>query len=102
MRTYYQTTPLTAKQLVEAFTRAGKQDELVLAVLRYGYSGEMTPSQVHARGVDLGKRWLLTSVRRSMTRLTEAGVLVKTDLSRTGPHGGREGCWRLAEGATGA
>jgi hypothetical protein len=99
-RAYYQTTPLTTEQLTQAFREAGAQDDLVLAVYRTAATigtGLLSPSQVHAAGRVRGSQWLLTSVRRSIATLTEAGVLFKTDTCRMGPHGRPEYCWRLAE-----
>lgn len=99
-RAYYQTTPLTTDQLSQAFRVAGAQDELVLAIYRTGLTmGQtlLTPSQVHAVGRKRGHTWLLTSVRRSIATLTQAGVLIKTDTHRGGPYGRPEYCWRIAD-----
>lgn len=99
MRPYYQTTPLSDEQLRGAFRLASKQDELVLAVFRANPGRLLRPSQVHAIGQQLGSRWLLTSVRRSISTLTAATVLVKTDHLDAGPHGKPEYRWRLADSA---
>lgn len=100
MRAFYETTPLTGVQLRAAFARAEKQDALVLAVFRLVAPGSLlAPSQVHAVGVANGARWLLTSVRRSISTLTRAGVLEKTGQQRMGPHGSPENFWRLADKA---
>lgn len=40
----------------------------------------------------------LTSVRRAITNLTEAGVLEKTDRMVAGTYGKQVHCWRLATG----
>lgn len=97
MRPFYETVPLTADQLRAAFARAEKQDQRVLAVFRSFPADALTPSTVHAIGERNGASWLLTSVRRSISNLTGAGVLVKTGDQRPGPHGSPESCWRLAE-----
>ena len=99
-RSYYETTPLTTDQLAAAFKSAQKQDDLVLAVFRAGEAlglGRLSASQVHAIGVKRGSHWLLTSVRRSISTLVQANVLVKTDDTRNGPHGMPERIWRLAD-----
>lgn len=101
MRAYYQTTPLTRDELNAAFAAAAEQDELVLACYRHADSiGSplLSPSQVHAVGVKRGNKWPPTSVRRSISNLTAAGVLVKTELCRMGPLGRPEHLWRLASG----
>lgn len=104
MNVFYQTTPMTPDQLREAFAQASKQDELVLAVFRARWdppASDLTPSQVHIIGRTFGSKWLLTSVRRSISSLTDTGVLVKTAQMRMGPHGRPEGCWRLAPDVNG-
>ena len=91
---------MTADQLASAFAAAGRQDELVLSVFRTGVTAGvalLSPSQVHAIGVKRGATWLPTSVRRSISTLTRAQVLVKTDILRAGPHGRPEHYWRLSD-----
>ena len=92
---YYQTTPLPIAQLADAIKRAEQQDEAVLAILR-SVGGPLTPSQVHSIGQGNGLSWLLTSVRRSLTNLTNAEVLVHLHETRPGPYGRPEGLWQLA------
>src|SRR5688500_4618526 len=95
-RPYYSTTPLTRDQLAGAMRVAEQQDELVLAIFR-AEQRALSPSQVHAIGEHYGKRWLLTSVRRSITNLADpaCGVLVHINGTRLGPHGRPEGLWSL-------
>jgi hypothetical protein len=45
---------------------------------------------------DDGLQWLLTSVRRSMSVLTEADALVKLETKRDGAYGRPEFEWELA------
>lgn len=92
-RPYIQTTPLSADALQAAIAAAAKQDEAVLAVFAR-YRQALSPSAVHAVGVEAGRRWLITSVRRSMTNLERAGLLVKGSVVE-GPHGRPEHVWRL-------
>lgn len=93
---YWSTTPLTRDQLVGAMCVAEHQDELVLAIYR-AEQRPLSPSQVHAIGLEHGRRWLLTSVRRSITNLADpaCGVLVHLHGTRMGPHGRPEGLWSL-------
>lgn len=93
---YWPTTPLTREQMAGAIAIASQQDEAVLAIFR-AHRGPLAPSQVHAIGVEHGRRWLLTSVRRSITNLTtQAKVLASTGELRDGPHGRPEHLWELA------
>ncbi len=98
---YWHTTPLTREQLAGAMRVAEQQDELVLAIFRH-HRRPMTPSEVWRIGQDGGRNWLLTSVRRSITNLTNAEVLVHLQQSRMGPYGRPEGLWALPAGAMAA
>ncbi len=91
---YWPTTPMSRDQLAGAMRTAEQQDELVLAIYRAA-GGALSPSQVWQQGIDHGRRWLLTSVRRSITNLTNAHVLVKLSGSRPGPYGRPESLWAL-------
>lgn len=91
---YYATTPLSAQQLAVAMRLAEQQDEAVLAIFR-AQQCPLSPSQVHAIGQKHGRQWLLTSVRRSITNLSGADVLVRLNDTRDGPYGRPEHCWAL-------
>lgn len=91
---YWNTTRLTGAELREAVQSADKQDAAVLAIFDSRPGQYMSPSQVWRIGCDLGARWLLTSVRRSMTTLTEARELVKLDDRIDGAYGRKEFVWR--------
>ena len=98
-RPYHATTPLTQQQLAGAMRTAEQQDEAVLAIFR-ATQQPMAPSQVWQVGIDHGRRWLLTSVRRSITNLADENcrVLVKLQgQSRPGPYGKPEGLWCLPD-----
>jgi hypothetical protein len=87
-RAYFDSTFLPRAQLAQAIARAEQQDEQVLAVFRA--CGRLTPSACQRELESLGVRILLTSVRRSITTLTDAGVLRKTADKLPGP-------WRMPE-----
>lgn len=91
---YHQTTPMTNSALVVAIQRAQRQDEAVLAVFADGRLH--SPSQVHATLTEQGKSWPLTSIRRAITNLENAGALVKTDTLVQGIYGRDEHTWRKA------
>jgi hypothetical protein len=93
---YWPTTPLSPTQLAGAMRQAELQDEAVLAIFR-AQQCPLSPSQVHAIGLEHGRQWLITSVRRSITNLADpkCGVLVHLRETRLGPHGKPEGLWCL-------
>lgn len=93
---YFDTTNLPYADWQNAIAVATQQDELVMAIFRvHGQRAQLGPSRVHQLGLWHGHRWLLTSVRRSMSVLTKSGQLIKTDCRSTGPHGRAETTWRL-------
>lgn len=93
VRSYYDSTCLPVSALVAAITRAKGQDDQVLATFRA--HAVLTPSACQRHLEAAGVRILLTSVRRSISTLTGAGVLVKTSIKRTGPFGAAEYEWTL-------
>ena len=95
---YWNTTPMTVTELAAALRVAEQQDEAVLAIFRAA-PGPVSPSQVWNQGLAHGRKWLLTSVRRSITNLTNANVLVKLSGTRMGPFGAKEGLWALPQQA---
>lgn len=94
--TYHVTTPIDSIELAQAAHTAKLQDECVMAIFRF-HRRAMTPSQVHEAGLLLGRKWLITSVRRSMTNLAAAGALEHLDIRRPGPWGKPETVWRLPD-----
>lgn len=96
---YYQTTPLTSDELKDAITTAKRQDDAVLALFRRLRTSLLAPSDVHLMLRKYGRQVLLTSVRRSLSSLTEEELLIKTGTLRPGPHGKPEHCWKLADKA---
>ncbi len=93
---YWPTTPLSLNQLAGAIRVAEQQDEAVLAIFRAQHAQSLAPSQVWQTGTANGRQWLLTSVRRSITNLTNAGVLARASRLHDGPYGRLEHAWRLA------
>jgi Fe2+ or Zn2+ uptake regulation protein len=92
---YFDTTELPANELSHAKAVTACQNAQVLAIFRE-HGRPLTPSQVWRYGCDDGLGWLLTSVRRSMSVLTEADALVKLETKRGGAYGRPEFEWALA------
>ena len=75
--------------------KAFSQDEVIMRHMKEcTYGTLISPSELNT--------WVLpnapiTSVRRSLTGLTKAGLLVKTSYLVDGPYGRPEGLWKLAE-----
>lgn len=94
---FYKTTPLDGLEMVEAIARAQHQDEMVLAVFRAAPPRPRAPSEVEGLLRACDQSLLLTSVRRSITTLTNARLLVKTNSTAMGRYGSVEHLWKLRE-----
>lgn len=92
-RAYFDSTLIPRDALAAAIQRAEGQDEKVLATFRA--HGSLTPSECLRKLEAAGERLLLTSVRRSISTLTDARVLDKTAQKRPGPYGMPEFVWCL-------
>lgn len=92
VRNYFDTTRLPLADLARAIASAEQQDDAVLAAFRCHLI--LTPSRCHSI-VSMGRPMLLTSVRRSIATLTEAGVLEKLSTRLPGPYGAQEHLWQL-------
>ena len=91
--TYHNTTSLTGSELAHCQLVAHTQEALILSFFLSPNWGNYSPSEVNKHVLPDAP---ITSVRRAMTGLTKAGLLVKTDELVDGPHGRKEGTWRLA------
>lgn len=88
---YYNTTSLEGEDLAEARKNSRSQQEMVMEVFRESPDLRMTPWDV--------QRHLpfcpITSVRRAITDLTDAGELEKTSHKREGAYEAPNYTWRL-------
>ena len=91
---FFNTTNETNPDLTEYRQKALNQDERVLELFRARIQASYTPSEVLSAAFD---RTPITSVRRSMSNLTDEGRLVKTDGKREGIYGRPEHVWVLAK-----
>ena len=92
-KSYHNTLPITGSELKEANDKAKRQDDEVLQL--FIHYKQLTPWQCEARLNSLGKKWPITSIRRSITNLTGAGKLVKTGVKVVGPLGSKENQWMV-------
>lgn len=99
MNSYHNTTNLTGPALAQAEGQARTQEEQILEYFRNCYRANegrkstsmRSPSQVWKF---FGQGWPITSVRRAITNLTNAGKLEQVPgETRAGEYGRPEGCW---------
>jgi hypothetical protein len=95
MRDFYNTNKSAGEILTKARQDARNQQELIYAYYQIYKKG--SPSQVHGRVFDnMAPLTPITSTRRAITNLTDAGYLVKTDRMVEGDYGKMEHVWQIA------
>ena len=92
---YYNSTHETGPTLRAYTTQANRQEAAVLALFRQRRL-PLSPSQVW-RHLD-PERTPLTSIRRAMTDLTDAGLLERLPVKVEGIYSRPEHLWRLSNG----
>lgn len=91
---YYNTTRLTGRALAAAKRDAMTQEDRIRKLFdTMGDGWTASPSKVHQL---VGGKSPITSTRRAITDLTDDGVLTRTDVQVSGPHGRPEYTWRMA------
>jgi hypothetical protein len=91
---YYQTTRLSAGKRQEYESAAQNQEAAVLDYFRQRPGAKCSPDIVHKYVLP---RAPLTSVRRALTNLTQAGHLVRLDEHQPGRYGRLVHLWQLAQ-----
>lgn len=90
---YHNTTAKRGPELEAAEVKASKQTEVILGIFRDHPYTSFTPWDVYNH---LGQQMMITSVRRAITTLTDAGHLQRTEeRRRSGPAGETNYTWRL-------
>jgi hypothetical protein len=91
---FHNTTNLGGQQLKDATQTAKKQDAVIMQIFKQA-ARPLSPSQALSYCEIKGYNYLLTSVRRTITNLTNAGKLAHTGEYITSPYGRPEGLWEL-------
>ena len=97
--TYYNTTGQKGKQLEVSWDKTKSQDDKVMEYFRA--HGKATPSEVwfhfikHEHHGEILNAVPITSIRRSITNLTNSYLLSKTDNKKEGVYGRPEYVWEI-------
>jgi hypothetical protein len=94
MRRSYHNTTGSGGGTLDKYEAKARTQELAVSRWFVMHAGDYTPSEVW--GAVFTRMVPLTSVRRAMTNLTNAGVLEKTEKQRAGLYGRPEYAWRLS------
>lgn len=90
---YHNTVPESDELAQQYELTAQKQEALILEM--YAAGEPLSPAQVYYKMLKLGYNPPITSPRRSITNLTNAGKLEKTGLRRKGIYGRSENIWKI-------
>jgi hypothetical protein len=90
---YHNSVPISGNELKQANDNAINQDAEILELFKRLKSA--TPWQIEARLNANGKKWPITSVRRSITNLTNQMKLRKAGKKIIGPLGSKENVWEI-------
>lgn len=93
---HYHDTSDAGPKLPEYERKAKTQDERILILFEIFKRRQFSPEDVLRLAFRKGQRPPLTSVRRALTNLTNAGKLVKLDRTVEGQYGRPCHLWRLA------
>lgn len=91
---FYNTNKETNLTLTSSRGLTGKQNDAILNFLATRSAFSYTPCQLQLAMHNFGIPMLLTSVRRSLTTLTDLGLLEKTDRMALGQFGKMAHTWR--------
>ena len=94
---YYNTTNLKGKELKDAEKKYLNQESIIHNTFLSVPHHEYTPFEIRDMLSIEWKRYPITSVRRAINRLTEDGILIKTDIMRNGIYGSPNHTWKLKE-----
>ena len=94
---YYNTNKETGDQLNDSKSKAKTQDEIILDIFNtFRLNNGLSPSEVEVLLVErYNKNWPLTSIRRSISTLTDQGKLTKTNKLRGGKYNKNEHVWKF-------
>lgn len=94
---YYNTTRLTGQALINEILNSNGQESKVLTFFINNPNTSYAPHVVKTHVLPLSP---ITSVRRALTNLTNANILIKTNTKVTGTYGKPVYTWRLNPNST--
>ena len=92
---YYNTNDETGETLHSSRNATTKQENMILAIFETYPNEGLTPFDIEDFAHDQEVSWPITSIRRAITDLTNAGKLTKTDTKKLGKYGKFVHTWKL-------
>ena len=93
---YYNTNDETGETLQNSRSNSVNQENMILAIFETYPNESLTPFDIEDFAHDQEVHWLITSIRRAITDLTNAGKLNKTETKKLGRYGKFVHTWKLA------
>lgn len=91
---FYNTTHMSESELQIRRVAASRQNTLILRFFQDNPQGYFTPFEVQKYSTLNATP--ITSIRRAINTLTDAGLLIKTDRMKEGEYGAMNHTWKLA------
>lgn len=91
---FFNTIKIAGYELSEAIKAVELQNDRVLEIFRE-VDEQMTPLQVHRVYCKIFPPCPATSIRRSITTLTDKGILIKLDKQKIEQYGSKNHFWKL-------
>jgi Fe2+ or Zn2+ uptake regulation protein len=91
---FYNTTHMSESELQIRRVAASRQNTLILRFFQDNPQGYFTPFEVQKYSTL--NNTPITSIRRAINTLTDAGLLIKTDRMKEGEYGAQNHTWKLA------
>ena len=98
---YYNTTSTTGKKLKFAWQQSTSQTNIILKYFQDHESEKLGASEIWERLITemkISSMTPLTSIRRSITDLHNAGTIIKSEEKKIGFYGRNEHLWFLGKG----
>lgn len=95
LKIFHNTISLVGKKLTEARKKAKTQNERIYLIFVENKGKKMTPFDVHSKYSKLYPNAPITSIRRSITHLTDNGAIEKLDKMQKGSYGKNNHLWTL-------
>jgi len=92
---YYNTNDETGGTLRSSRDATTKQENMILSIFETYPNEGLTPFDIEDFAHDQEVSWPITSIRRAITDLTNAGKLTKTDTKKLGKYGKFVHTWKL-------
>ena len=93
---YYNTNDENGETLRNSRDNSTNQENMILAIFETYPNEGLTPFDIEDFAHDQEVNWPITSIRRAITDLTNAGKLMKTNTTKLGKYGKQVHTWKLA------